>query len=52
MYVILDYFQFEYKPENANIKHEAEKAHAYVRGTAGNRYLESQGSKILKWCQE
>lgn len=32
----LDYFQFEYKPETASVKHEAENAHAYVRGTAGS----------------
>ena len=41
----LDYFQFEYKPENANIKHEAEKAHAYVRGTAGNKVSKESSDK-------
>lgn len=42
----IDYFSFEYKPEKVAIVHEAEKAHAYVKGSAGFGADAGQSSSI------
>lgn len=42
----IDYFQFQYTPEDVEVKNEAENAHSYTRGSASQGYAEENGENF------